>query len=268
MVLSALMIQYRVKMESIVMNNLKKSYVTCLIAIVIVVVITGIAICYFKYSDYDIKSEDDLLKVAQSINSENAERTGQFGENINWYYRKGVMVVNGEGEFDYAYRLEKDNQNDDLRFKVKWLVINEGITKLALSSFEGFINLEMVLLPDSMTNLSVDSFRSCFKLKHITIPDNVKEITSGVFANSGLIDVVIPDNTVRIKDFAFSHCYDLETIVLPDNIERVSRYAFGESGYVLGVVVKITWRGKSYSSTRDFYLDFEKNGGDIAEDED
>ena len=129
-------------------------------------------------------------------------------------------------------------------------------------------SLEMVLLPDSMTNLSVDSFRNCFKLKHITIPDNVKVITSGVFANSGLIDVVIPDNTVRIKDFAFSHCNDLETIVLPDNIELVSRYAFGESGYVLGVVVKITWRGKSYSSTRDFYLDFEKNGGDIAEDED
>lgn len=108
---------------------------TCLIAIVIVVVITGIAICYFKYSDYDIKSEDDLLKVAQSINSENAERTGQFGENINWYYRKGVMVVNGEGEFDYAYRLEKDNQYDDLRIKVKWLVINEGITKLARASY-------------------------------------------------------------------------------------------------------------------------------------
>lgn len=249
------------------MNNLKKSYVTCLIAIVIVVVITGIAICYFKYSDYDIKSEDDLLKVAQSINSENAERTGQFGENINWYYRKGVMVVNGEGEFDYAYRLEKDNQYDDLRIKVKWLVINEGITKLALSSFDGFINLEMVLLPDSMTNLSVDSFRNCFKLKHITIPDNVKVITSGVFANSGLIDVVIPDNTVWIKDFAFSHCYDLE-IVLPDNIERVSRYAFGEVGYKLGVLVKITWRGKSYSSSSDFYLDFEKNGGDTAKDED
>ncbi|SES01402.1 Leucine rich repeat-containing protein [Butyrivibrio fibrisolvens] len=86
----------------------------------------------------------------------------------------------------------------------------------------------MVLLPDSMTNLSVDSFSCCSKLKHITIPDNVKEITSGVFANSGLIDVVIPDNTVRIKDFAFSDCNDLETIVLPDNIERVSRYAFGE----------------------------------------
>lgn len=250
------------------MNNLKKSYVTCLIAIVIAIVITGIAICYFKYSDYDIKSEDDLLKVAQSINSENAERTGQFGENINWYYRKGVMVVNGEGEFDYAYRLEKDNQYDDLRIKVKWLVINEGITKLALSSFDGFINLEMVLLPDSMTNLSRYSFSCCFKLKHITIPDNVKVITSGVFAYSGLIDVVIPDNTVRIKDCAFSDCYDLETIVLPDNIERVSRYAFGEGGYELGIVVKITWRGKSYSSTRDFYLDFEKNGGDIAEDED
>lgn len=89
-----------------------------------------------------------------------------------------------------------------------------------------------------------------------------------MFANSGLIDVVIPDNTVRIKDFAFSHCNDLETIVLPDNIERVSRYAFGKVGYELGIVVKITWRGKSYSSTHDFYLDFEKNGGDIAEDED
>lgn len=89
-----------------------------------------------------------------------------------------------------------------------------------------------------------------------------------MFANSGLIDVVIPDNTVRIKDFAFSHCNDLETIVLPDNIERVSRYAFGEGGYELGIVVIITWRGKSYSSTRDFYLDFEKNGGDTAKDED
>ena len=133
-------------------------------------------------------------------------------------------------------------------FKTKHIIINDGITGIGKSAFEGFANLETVAMSDSVTyikngaftscrslrliNLSGnikyiegDAFYACERLEHLTLPDTLK--TLGTFgACSKLKEVIIPDSVSKTNNALFVDCTSLTKIKLPKGMKEIKQYDF------------------------------------------
>ncbi len=60
-------------------------------------------------------------------------------------------------------------------------IISEGVEYIGLSSFEGCISLENVVIPNSLTSIGTNSFKNCKSLVSIVIPKSVERINNGAF---------------------------------------------------------------------------------------
>ena len=70
--------------------------------------------------------------------------------------------------------------------EIKAVVIEEGITVVGRTSFNGATNLTTVTLPSTLKTIESYAFYGCTALTEITIPANVTEIGSYAFRKSGV----------------------------------------------------------------------------------
>lgn len=110
------------------------------------------------------------------------------------------------------------------------LVLQEGITHIEWSAFEGCRQLSEVVLPKSLVRIGERAFKSC-GIKKLELPSGVKEIGDEAFIyNDYLSWVVFNCKKATIGDSCFKGCLNLERVDFIGKISRIGKFAFQESG--------------------------------------
>ena len=163
--------------------------------------------------------------IPLTANAENSVLVGTCGNNITWVLDKstGLLVISGSG------KMQNYTAWHDYNDYVKEIIIQDGITSIANTSFYASEILTKVTIPDSVktigssafflcskletvimgngiTNVGVDAFDLCFKLKDVFYSgtkDQWKAITIGEF-NSPLKNATIHYENVVDKE---THTY-------------------------------------------------------------
>ena len=102
--------------------------------------------------------------------------------------------------------------NDPARKLVEAVVMPDTVKELGDGLFEGFENLEMVVLSKSLTSIPVRAF-----------------------ANSSISFVSGMDNILSVLDGAFYNCKFLYNFTLPARLQHIGRYAFFGAGNSGGI---------------------------------
>ena len=92
----------------------------------------------------------------------------------------------------------------------KVTIMNGAI--LGDGAFEGWTELEEVVLPESVTEIPARAFAGCTSLEDITLPESCTVIKSMAFAQAGLRDIVIKGELAEVQQFAFAECNNLATV--------------------------------------------------------
>lgn len=114
--------------------------------------------------------------------------SGECGDAVNYVlYEDGKLVISGEGEMA---RYTAANQWNSYKSDVTEIIIEDGITCIAMSAFNGFTELRNVSISNSVAEIEPNAFYNCSSLTSVTIPSSVTDIGVGVFSGcDNLIDI-------------------------------------------------------------------------------
>ena len=170
---------------------------------------------------------DDGDEKTQKLEAATSDNTsGKCGEDAYWSFKNGTLVITGKGN---VYRWGENSKRpwEDLKFNIKNVIIEQGITSIGGYMLYGCSNIEKITVPNSVTSIGIQAFRGCSSLKTMVIPNGVTSIKSAVFYEcSSLKTIMIPDSVMCIDGSAFSGCSSLETITIPDGVTKIDWYAF------------------------------------------
>jgi hypothetical protein len=109
---------------------------------------------------------------------------------------------------------------------VEAVQVDDGITSIADSAFQGFTALEEVTLPETVTTIGSYAFQSCTLLETVELPSQVETISTGAFEScEALKEVNIPNKVETIAAEAFAKTA-LTTVVVPDSVTTIGENAF------------------------------------------
>ncbi len=126
-----------------------------------------------------------------------------------------------------------DDQGNDIRHKVKKLVIKPGVRNCGEYAFDHCKNLTTVeMAPDSVEAIGACAFRNCTKLKTIRFSENLKEIQYEAFMGcSRLSSVTLPASLQQIGGAAFAHC-GLTSVKVPEGtVEKTWDFFYPQDNY-------------------------------------
>ena len=123
-----------------------------------------------------------------------------------------------------------------------------GVRGIADYAFDECYRLKSVLIPNGMTRIAEQAFRGCSRLTSITIPESVTSIGFNSFYGSGITNCLynpsatillyvppsvsgsfdIPNTVMSIGDHAFVGCSKLTSINIPDCVTNIGNFTFYE----------------------------------------
>jgi S-layer homology domain. len=156
---------------------------------------------------------------------------GAEGDNLTWQFDRdtGALVISGVGEMmpgTYA------NYSSNLPWaiydwKIKTVVIENGVTTLSAYAFKNCYGLVSVSFPESLTSIGEQAFYSCFNLHTLLLPEGLTSIGESAFDTcSELQTVILPEGLTSVGTQAFRSCNRLETLVIPASLTSPSANAF------------------------------------------
>ena len=146
----------------------------------------------------------------------------------------GITKNNAAPGGNFTYDLTKDGKGIVIKKytgpAVSVLVIPaeiEGYSVVQVGSGDdGYVLYNDISLRELMDNEDTERIRDWKSLVSVVLPATVTEIRRGVFAYSGIKNIVLPQGLKLIGDGAFMEANMLETLVLPDSIEEIGDAAF------------------------------------------
>lgn len=195
------------------------------------------------------------------------DTTGSFSDTVKWKLSSDgeCFVVYGNGviptptDYQHRYKPEvtgyamEDNDRiptDYICSIVKYVVVQEGITKIEENGLYGFDEVKYIYLPKSLETFESNSngFNGFFK--GYVFPsgnDNYKLIDSVLFSKdetvlisypSGKEDAkyTIPSTVKEISEEAFESAKMLHEVTIPSSVEKIGECAFGYSGLKIAVI--------------------------------
>ena len=154
---------------------------------------------------------------------------GKCGENLKWTYlqESKTITISGTGEM-YAFYLSESRPWRDIE-KIETLNVEEGVTSIGASSFEGRSDLKNVNLPSSLKRIEEAAFQNCYGINSIIIPNNVVLIDNYCFYHcTSLSSVTLSSGMTNIRENSFRGCNSLTSIEIPEGIETIQDHAFQE----------------------------------------
>ncbi len=139
--------------------------------------------------------------------------SGQCGDNLYWSYAGHTLSITGTGDmYDYGswgnwapWALFRDT--------IETITLEQGITHIGNTAFNGVSQLTDIELPNSLTSIGFGAFANCSKLTKIEIPNGVTSVGAQAFANcSKLGSVSLPSTLTTIEERAFAECRKLFNI--------------------------------------------------------
>ena len=128
-----------------------------------------------------------LLAFPTAYAAEEIE-SGTSGEGVYWTLdSKGLLTISGSGE------MTSSPWRTDYARGIKQVVIEEGVTTVAGSAFDGCTSMTSVSFPSTLTSIGGFAFENC----------------------SALESVVFPENLTNIGYYAFRWCTSLKGVAFP-----------------------------------------------------
>ena len=114
------------------------------------------------------------------------------GTNYRWY--GDTLIIGGTGEMcsinsgSYPWASYSS--------KAKNIIIDEGVTSISEHAFEGFTNLETLVIPESVKRIDSQAFRGCIKLNDVKYCGYHNVASEGSVFNGcvSLVKVAVPEN--------------------------------------------------------------------------
>ena len=197
-----------------------------------------------------------MQAVVDSVTAENAQAAGVCGPDIVWYFKDGVLVLEGTGPMtDYG---DFDSPAwFDFADEISMIYVPEGVTTVGRRAFTNTAQLSRVVLPSTLESIGEYAFHMS-GLTGITIPDSVTEIRDSAFSNcEELKEFTFPDSVTKINDFMFWNCHQLQAVHIPDSVTEIGEGAFGGCGQLKELTIPAsvtTLGGKICDSGRLIFL--------------
>ena len=151
------------------------------------------------------------------------------------------LVISGYGKMkDYKYdetgtsdMIDHFNQGEnEYHWKIKKIIIEEGIENIGSWMFASMSELEEVEVPNSITRIGKRAFSGTNLYKWngsetVVLPSGIDKIEEGTFDYCRFKSVVIPSNVKDIQRGAFYDCRDLENVYIENGVKRIGAQAFG-----------------------------------------
>ena len=178
------------------------------------------------------------------LSGNTAEESGECGVALKWSFNKdsGTLTISGTGEmYDFGsyWTGESSAPWFNKHEQIKTLVIENGVSTIGESAFEGCENLFSATIPESVTKIGDSAFGYCKNLAEISIPDSVTVIGSHAFEYcTGLPDITIPDGVSRINPWCFKGCSSLSVVTLGCSVNSVGVMAFTDCDRLKAIFFK------------------------------
>ncbi len=194
----------------------------------------------------------------------NPEDSGRCGEDLIWYYKNKVVLIQGEGAME-TWQDISDRPWNGYVDEINTVIVDEGCTSVSKHAFDGCFDLTRLHLPDSLQELGMYAFANCGlsevritkslgeeysdmislayqnnpvkrfvvdkQNEHYIAVDGVlfsarkKELVCYPWANLN-IDYTIPEGTTRVMGFAFDGCVNLREVTIPESLVVINNRAF------------------------------------------
>jgi len=126
----------------------------------------------------------------------------------------------------------------DYKYKIKHVVIEEGVTFVPKYSFDKCSELIDVVIPSTIENISDYLFDQCPKLVSVNMTEGLKRIGYEAFSYCpSLTDMTIPDTVEEIDWYSFYGCSSLKNVTIPSSAV-VGHKAFCDCGNLSFIEVK------------------------------
>lgn len=173
--------------------------------------------------------------VCVSVSAEIVD-SGFFGENVTWTLDEmGTMTVEST---DYSGIIEEDSNgifgDTDVGARIKYLIIEEGITEISSYAFYCCENIEGIELPNSLQNIDWHAFANCINLREVHLPDECLIDCSAFVGCSSLKKITVSQNNLNYysdKDVALYDRDKTELIAIAGGIDE---YAVLEGAEIIG----------------------------------
>lgn len=173
-----------------------------------------------------------------------AATEGKCGPRAQWSYDSttGTLTVSGEGPmYDYANFSDSVDSApySSYRGKIKYLLIEEGITKIGSYAFSGLTNLVDVQFPEgSLTEIRAYAFNYCITLPRIMVPDSVTEIGEYAFTTcQKMVMIRFGNGITSLPEGVCRRCSALTDVYIPEGCSSIDNAAFYECKKLVNIDV-------------------------------
>ena len=98
----------------------------------------------------------------------------------------------------------EDKIPESYKIFIENIIIEEGVTSIRGSAFEGCSSLSSITIPEGVTSIGYRAFSGCSSLSNISIPEGVTSIEFSAFKGcSSLSSITIPEGVTIIEYSAF-----------------------------------------------------------------
>ena len=152
-------------------------------------------------------------------------------------------------------------------FRLRSVVLPEGILHLGREAFNDCVSLESVQLPESLSSIGGYAFNHCRQLQPVRIPAQVSDIAFNPFTgctamkafdlaegnrwyrleDDALVEIAthhliafpagtertvftVPDHVSTLRLAAFMGCENLQQVILPDGLDTLESFVFEDTG--------------------------------------
>ncbi len=171
---------------------------------------------------------------------------GQFGS--GYVYISDYSLVYNFGEsFGSSAESASRYIGKDYSYKLKGVILHDGITNLPTACFNGCVNIETIDMSFVEADYLSDAvFANCTSLKSVALPEGICEFGEYCFYGSSIKEVSIPEDVTWLPNYTFRNCTELEKVEF-NNVEEIYDYCFTGASSLKEVIAPCVYSVGEYA---------------------